>query len=292
MDTTATAIPATAKRNLNNHTPAKSGKPPQISHTGPRHPPIPTPAMFSLFRKRLSLTRHCPAGWDTHTHILPGVDDGAKDMESAMDIIYAQMQAGLSGAICTPHIMARYPSNTPTALRERFKTFRQAAADTLQRHPGKTRNAATPGDAFALHLAAEYMLDDLFPQHLCHPETLLLHPGDTPPGNGSAPPHLLIELPQYLLPPGWADTLQAIQALGITPLLAHPERYHRLLSLHDLHDLHQQGIRFQGNLGSLTGFYGRRTQALAQQLHRENLYTCWGTDSHSAEMFTSIPLHP
>ncbi|MDO5463813.1 MAG: hypothetical protein Q4F40_02640, partial [Akkermansia sp.] len=101
---------------------------------------------------------------------------------------------------------------------------------------------------------------------------------------------ILIELPQYLLPEGWLDVLDSIRACGLRPLLAHPERYLRLLSESDLADLHARGLRYQGNLGSLAGLYGSQVQRLARRLHKSGLYTTWGTDAHSPGMITKMDL--
>lgn len=239
--------------------------------------------IFPFQRTAPSLRRHLPGGWDTHAHILPGVDDGAASMDEALGIIRALQAAGLKGAVCTPHIMARYPGNTPASLRARFRSLQQQAA------------AACPG--FGLQLAAEYMVDDLLPRHLQDPASLLTHPGASPAGQEAGegtgqPRYLLLELPQYLLPDGWADRLLAPLQLGLTPLLAHPERYCRLLDLDDLDALHRQGVRFQGNLGSLRGLYGSPARQLALQLSKRGLYHCWGTDAHSPAMATAINLQP
>lgn len=251
--------------------------------------------MFKLIRKLLRgnaappIRRLIPGGWDAHAHILPGVDDGAADMGEAIGIIRAMQRLGLRGAVCTPHVMAGLPGNTAASLKERFAGLRAAAAREC------------PG--FGLALSAEYMADALFPARLADPASLLPHPGpaagagaDAAGEPGAAPDgkpahsaarFLLIELPQYMLPNAWADMLLAPLALGLTPLLAHPERYGRLLSADDLAALHAQGVRFQGNIGSLTGFYGTRTRDLARLLLSRSLYSCWGTDSHSLSMLLS-----
>ena len=100
----------------------------------------------------------------------------------------------------------------------------------------------------------------------------------------------MVELPQYLLPPGWQDMLDAILSAGYTPLLAHPERYLRILEENDIRALVDRGIALQGNLGSLTGYYGSRVQKLAQSLRTDGLYTTYGTDSHSAGMLQHLKL--
>ena len=108
--------------------------------------------------------------------------------------------------------------------------------------------------------------------------------------NSQSPQFLLVELPQYLLPPGWQDMLDSILAAGHTPLLAHPERYLRILEEGDLRALAERGIVLQGNLGSLTGYYGSRVKAIAQSLHADGLYTTWGTDAHSPSMLRQLKL--
>ncbi len=333
--------------------------------------------MFSFLRRRPSVRKLLPAGIDAHCHLLPGVDDGAPDMETALEIIRTQQALGLRGAICTPHIMARYPDNTPTNLR---RVFEQLVAVASASSPNSTLSTFNlQPSTFQLHLAAEYMLDEAFPRLLEHPDHLLTIPanlldgtaaesqGNTEgkcapflnPASASSPnstlslsrrpvsayqreagskegaspnaktetfnlpclgvlsrrinekpeesganaptrsrkdstsaagnqDFILIELPQYLLPEGWLDVLDSIRACGLRPLLAHPERYLRLLSEGDLTDLHARGLRYQGNLGSLAGLYGSQVQRLARRLHKSGLYTTWGTDAHSPGMITKM----
>lgn len=244
--------------------------------------------MLHFFHPRVSLRRHLPGGVDAHCHLLPGVDDGAASAEEALGIIRGQQALGLRGAICTPHIMARYPQNTPEYLRQVFADFQSIVN-------------------FRLHLAAEYMLDEAFPRHLASGDLLTIDASLICPTasekslNGqssivncqlrkSTRSFLLVELPQYLLPPGWQDMLDSILAAGHTPLLAHPERYLRILEEADIRALAARGIALQGNLGSLTGYYGTRVKAIAQALHADGLYTTWGTDAHSPGMLKSLKL--
>lgn len=252
--------------------------------------------MFRFFQSRLSLRRHLPGGVDAHCHLLPGVDDGAETPEEALAIIRGQQTLGLRGAICTPHIMARYPQNTPSYLRGVFKEF-----ESIVNHQSSIVN-------FQLHLAAEYMLDEAFPRHLASGDLLTIDPSlicPTESGERSNPKskiqnrdtvansdqkYLLVELPQYLLPPGWQDMLDSVLAAGYTPLLAHPERYLRILEENDIRALVERGIALQGNLGSLTGYYGSRVRALARTLFSEGLYTTFGTDAHSAGMLEQLKL--
>ena len=126
---------------------------------------------------------------DMHTHILWGVDDGAACLEESLGIIRRLKAMGLKGAYCTPHIMARYPDNTPDFLRRRFD---QLLADTRE-------------EQFQLRLAAEYMLDNQFNEQLRR-YTPLTYDGI----------HLLVELPQYYLPGAWKDMISSVRDKGYT----------------------------------------------------------------------------
>ena len=237
--------------------------------------------MFRFFQRSLSLRRLLPAGVDAHCHLLPGVDDGADTPEESLAIIRGQQALGLRGAICTPHIMARLPQNTPAYLREQFAQFTSIV------------NRQSSIVNFQLHLAGEYMLDEAFPRHLASGDLLTIPAselGTSVPKDNTTGNYVLVELPQYLLPPGWQDMLDGILAGGMTPLLAHPERYLRILDERDIRALVARGIALQGNLGSLTGYYGSRVKSLAQSLLADGLYTTFGTDSHSFHMLKSLKL--
>ena len=237
--------------------------------------------MLRIFQRSLSLRPLLPGGVDAHCHLLPGVDDGADTPEESLAIIRGQQTLGLRGAICTPHVMARLPQNTPIYLREQFAQFTSIV------------NRQSSIVNFQLHLAAEYMLDEAFPRHLSSgdlltiPEEVLFVNRKSEIVNQTRQ-FLLVELPQYLLPPGWQDMLDGIIAAGLTPLLAHPERYLRILDERDIRALVDRGISLQGNLGSLTGYYGRRVKALAQSLLDDKLYTTFGSDAHSAGMLRQL----
>ena len=212
--------------------------------------------MFDFLFKKRPVDSCFADGIDHHCHILPGVDDGVTTMEESLAIIRRMQELGFVGAYCTPHIMRRFP-NTPSSLRAVFQRLAVQAA----------------GLNFSLHLAAEYMIEERFEAVIRSEKPLAWDDK-----------YVLVELPQYMLPPGWMDSISLVRDLGYTPVLAHPERYGRILELEDLEDLADMGILFQGNVGALNGYYGSRVQALALELKKRKLYFCWGTDAHSIEM--------
>jgi tyrosine-protein phosphatase YwqE len=105
---------------------------------------------------------------DWHCHILPGVDDGIRTMESALEVLAYYEEIGIREVWLTPHIMEDVP-NTPAALRAHFAEFKAAYEATHAGSPNDdsstaARDGSTPGarGPIRLHLAAENMLDTLF----------------------------------------------------------------------------------------------------------------------------------
>ena len=211
--------------------------------------------MFSFFKKP---KLHAPAFQgmtDSHSHILPGVDDGVREMEQALDILHSYERMGISEVWFTPHVMEDVP-NTTEDLTARFERF-------CAEYQGPVK----------LHLAAEYMLDYNFTQRLSARDLLEHGPG-----------RVLVET-SYLEPPmGLDNMLFDIQAAGYTPILAHPERY-LYMDVKKYPELKKLGILFQLNWGSLGGLYGHSVQERAFRLLKEGMYDMSGSDIHTRRMF-------
>lgn len=229
--------------------------------------------MLHLFRKKYRTRSFLPDGMDLHCHLLPGTDDGATSTTEALEMIACMKELGIRGAVCTPHISLRYPTNRMDKLRAAFADFRRCVQE------------CQPG--FSLELAAEYMLDEGF-RPLAGSEDLLYMPKCGTATNRQ----LLIELSPIPQPEGWMDTLFSLQERGITPILAHPERYHHVLTAEEIARLRSCCIRLQGNLGSLAGHYGSRVRERCLHLHHRQLYDYWGTDAHSPAQLKRLPLRP
>ena len=104
---------------------------------------------------------------------------------------------------------------------------------------------------------------------------------------GTTGKHILVETSYYNAPMRMNDTLQQIKSLGYFPLLAHPERY-MYLSNADYTKLHSQGVKFQINLASLAGGYGKAVQKKALWLLSNGLYSVAGSDLHCEEAIEFI----
>lgn len=197
---------------------------------------------------------------DWHSHILPGVDDGVQTMEEALQILAEYERLGIKEVWLTPHIMEDIP-NTTSHLRERFAELQAA-------YTGKV----------VLHLAAENMLDNLFEERLAKNDLL-------PIGNHGD--HLLVETSYFNPPMGLQNILMRIKAKGYYPILAHPERY-VYMEKEDYKRLKTLGVKFQLNLFSLVGAYGKIAQKKALTMQKNRLCEFIGLDLHRKETLNDI----
>ena len=201
---------------------------------------------------------------DHHSHILFGVDDGVKTLETSLKVLQRYEELGVAEVWCTPHIMEDIP-NTSESLRARFAELQAAYQGPVK-----------------LHLAAENMMDQLFEERLEANDLLPL--GET--GN-----HLLVETSYFTPPMGMKDILRRIKSKGYFPVLAHPERY-VYMDKDDYRELKGMEILFQVNLSSLAGGYGPEAEDKSHWLLKKGFYDLAGSDLHSLRntQFWSKPL--
>ena len=214
--------------------------------------------MFFLKKKEIPLTEFFPKGFvDIHSHVLPGIDDGAKDLETSITLIQKMASFGIKNFVTTPHILGDVYPNTPTIIKEKL----QLVKNELQK-----RNM----EAITIEAAAEYMLDEQFSALLAKGDILTLKDN-----------LVLVEMSYFSPPINLYDILFQLQLQGYKPILAHPERYvsyHN--NLNEFYKLKKAGCLFQLNLLSLTEHYGKGVSKTAEKLIAENLYDFVGTDAH------------
>lgn len=209
--------------------------------------------LFGLFggRKESLITSGLLSGAkDCHTHILPDVDDGVRTMEQALEILAYEESAGISEVWCTPHVMEDVPNATDQLL-DRFAELRAAYKGPVQ-----------------LHLAAEYMLDTEFEKRLDKKDLITMWDD-----------LVLVETSANIPPYNLLDIFRNMLSYGYRPLLAHPERY-RYMQMKDYADLHDMGVFFQVNLGSLVSYYGETARKKAEVLLEKGWYSAAGSDCH------------
>ena len=192
---------------------------------------------------------------DYHSHLLPAIDDGVQNLPEALATLDTYETSGIKNLWLTPHVMEDFP-NHPTRLKARFEEFMTSY------HGGIT-----------LHLASEYMLDNYF--------FGLLEKNDLLP-IGTTGNHLLVETSYYTPPRRLKESLKRIQSKGYHPLLAHPERY-MYMEKEVYKELKEMGVKFQLNIISLAGVYGKATQKKAQWLLKNEMYDVAGSDMHDID---------
>jgi protein-tyrosine phosphatase len=209
---------------------------------------------MGLFRtKKTKLIDLMQGMTDIHCHLLPGIDDGAKDVAQSLSMIKLYQELGLSGAIATPHILKGAYPNTPETISNAFSSLK-SKEDQFQ--------------GFKLSYAAEHMIDEEFEQMVKNKTVLPL-----------VGTKVLVEMSYRLKPHGLKDILFKLGMAGFQPILAHPERYVFLNTEREFADLHKI-CEFQVNALSLSNHYGPEVQKKSFKLLQNKLYSYIGTDAH------------
>lgn len=214
--------------------------------------------MFSFFKNfRYPIQTFAPLATDMHSHLLPGIDDGAKTVEDSIRMIRGLMDLGFKRIITTPHILEDYYPNTPATIK--------AALEEVQ-HRLKKENISIP-----LSAAAEYNMDETFEELLQAKEPLLTLPGN----------RVLVEVSTLAPNPKVPELIFQLRTLGYQPVLAHPERYvYYDRPLEKFKEIKGLGCELQINLLSVIGHYGKGQQRLGLDLVKNGLVDFVGTDMH------------
>lgn len=204
-------------------------------------------------------------GVDMHSHILPGIDDGAATVEQSLELVRAMKELGYRKLIMTPHIMSDFYRNTPEIIRECLQVLQEAVM--------------AEGIDIELACAAEHYLDEALLQKLEDNEELLTF-GDK---------YLLFETSFLNEPLNLREAIFRMQSLGYKPVLAHPERYTYFYGkFDDLVRLREQGVLLQPNLNSLTGYYSPGAKMIIEKLIDNGLVDFLGSDAHSLKHVANL----
>jgi protein-tyrosine phosphatase len=211
--------------------------------------------MFSFFKK--STSNPIPSvNCDIHSHVLAGIDDGAKDWEDSLVIIRELKKCGFCKLITTPHIMNDVYRNTPEIITEKLSELKsQLAIHHIE---------------IEVEPAAEYYLDESIYRQVLEAKRLLTF------GNN----YLLFETNFLSEPYFLKDFIFQASTQGYQLVLAHPERY-GYMTLSKAEDLKNRGVLFQLNSLSLGNYYSKPIQKMAQQLVDKAWINFLGSDCHT-----------
>jgi len=212
---------------------------------------------------------------DLHSHILPGVDDGAKTLDVAFDMLKLSIDQGVKIQILTPHIHIGRYDNQRKELEKAFQRFRQSVAD-----------ADLP---IKLLLASEVRIG---------PEVIQLAKQDAIPclGEYKGRKVFLLEFPVHDIPFGSENLVSWLLNNGYRPIIAHPERNSTFLSNRKkLNTFLDMGCLTQLTACSLTGRFGKPIQKMSVELLEQGKITVIASDCHNLkgrkpDLFTGFSL--
>lgn len=213
--------------------------------------------MFNFFNKPKTPAK-LPFTTDIHCHIVPGVDDGSPDINTSLQLIDRMQNWGIKRIFASPHVTQNTFENTPESLAPAVASLKDALA--------------AAGKPVELSNHAEYRLDDFSLSFFENGNVMTL------PGN-----YIMIENP--FVSEAWFidQTIFDLQVKGLTPVLAHPERYsYYFKNRARYRQLHDAGAKFQINLLSLAEAYGKEQREIAEQLIADGLVDFVGTDLHNS----------
>lgn len=218
--------------------------------------------LFSnIFKKKqplLSLAELSVLKNDIHSHLIPGIDDGAQTMNDSLEMLKVFQDSGYKKVITTPHIMSDYYRNTPEII--------NAGLSDLK------REIKLNGIDIEIEAAAEYNVEPDFEEIIKNDNVLTF---------GGKNKYVLIELSFFSEPNRLNETIWALNNKGYAPVLAHVERYtywHK--DLDKITEMINRGVKLQLNIGSLTGAYGPEINKVADWLVDEKIVDLVGTDCH------------
>ena len=196
-------------------------------------------------------------GTDMHCHLIPRVDDGSKSIDETVECITTMYELGYRRMFITPHFQTpRFP-NKEEDIRQRYEELKQQL---------KERNVPME----LVGIGGEYRVDDAFTQRI--EESNFLRVGDK----------VLIELSLHQMRMGVEETLFELAMKDYDIILAHPERYPYFNEHSEtLAALKEQGVYFQVNVLSLSGFYGEVAQRNALAYIKKGWVEYLGTDMHN-----------
>lgn len=222
--------------------------------------------MLSLFKSKSNtiLADLIPAGFlDIHSHLLPNIDDGAKNIDDTLFLISEFKKLGIEKCITTPHIMSHVWENTSENILQNLENTKKSIDRTT---------------SFKMTAAAEYMMDERFVK-LFQTEKLLTLKDN----------FVLVEMSYPNMPLNLYEIIFELQVAGYKPILAHPERYNFLHTKTDeFTKLKKAGCYFQLNLLSSTGYYGENVAKCADYLLKNSLIDFAGSDVHHSKHIDSF----
>ena len=192
---------------------------------------------------------------DIHSHFIPGIDDGAPDMETTISLIKEMQGLGFKKVITTPHVMSDFYKNSSDIILKGLTDIRSEL---------KVQNINMEIEA-----AAEYYIDYDFEQKIGNEKFLTF--GDN---------YILVELSFMEAPKNMFDIIFKLQLEGYKVVLAHPERY-AFFTMDDYEELVNREVLLQINWLSIIGYYSPQIEQKTKDLISADMVSFIGSDCHN-----------
>ena len=195
---------------------------------------------------------------DMHSHIINGIDDGSKSIEMTINMLKKAELSGTTDIIATPHFM-----------RGRFEVEYNEVLKKVEELKGISRENNIDINIYA-------------GQEVYYSRKLLEYYNDKIIGTINNSKYMLIELPMLEFNiEEVINTIYELQIRGITPIIAHPERYKQFIKKPSMiNALIKEGMLFQLNAGSIAGDFGKDVKKTATKYLEHNIYSVVGSDAH------------
>lgn len=203
---------------------------------------------------------------DIHSHILPGIDDGARSLEDSIEIIQELAKQGVTDVIATPHYV---DESIYTSPRGKNLHLINELRKSLQDEEINVN----------IYLGNEIYINDKIES--------LIEANEVSTLAGSE--YLLVELPMSGEYPNYFDIIITLKQAGYQVVLAHPERY---IAMQDdfekVRELYNSGVLLQCNLGSILGQYGKHAKKTIKELAKNKMIFAFGSDIHHCNNMWSL----
>jgi protein-tyrosine phosphatase len=203
---------------------------------------------------------------DIHSHILPGLDDGSRDLEESVAMVRMAAAAGTTDIVASPHANQDYAFD-PLVVERKIGELQAALGDTARIHYG-----------CEMHLTPENI------------ESALRSPGDYSINHRG---YLLVEFSDFLIPKTTGQIFARMMQAGMRPIVAHPERNPLMQNrMPMLEAWVEQGVLLQVTAQSLLGRYGKSARAMAHELMNHGLAHILASDAHDLQHRTTAMDEP
>ena len=195
---------------------------------------------------------------DIHSHIIPGIDDGSKDMEMTLEMLRNAEKDGVKEIVATPHYLLEYG---------------EATIDEVKNYVKEINNI----------LVKENIDIKIYSgQEVYYTEKIIEYYMQGTIGTINDSRYMLIEFPMRKFDESIFDTLYELQVRNIVPVIAHPERYIPIIEdPKNINKFINEGYLFQVNAGSIDGRFGEKVQKTANILLDNGIYNFIGSDAHN-----------